>query len=97
MAKEPSFSEVLERIDSFLGKPLDSGVGTVTGEPEKKPRWTRRKLEPAKKRVDNKPKRLGPEGTWMNDAGDEGSRTKSTLVQGSRTVTTLERQDTLKN
>ena len=96
MAKEPSFSEVLERIDSFLGKPLDSGVGTVTGEPEKKPRWTRRKLEPAKKRVDSKPKRLGPEGTWINDAGDEGGRTQ-TLVQGSRTITSLERQDTLKD
>ena len=96
MARDPSFSEVLKRVDSFLAKPLDSGAGMLAGEPEKQSRWTTRKLQSGKKLVDRKPRRLGPTGTWVNEPDDKEGDETQTLVQGERTITPLKRQDTLK-
>lgn len=58
-------------------------------EVEGKPgRWVRCKFVPAKVE-DRKPKRLGPNGTWMNEPeGEEGDQTQTPVQQGS-TVTAL--------
>ena len=94
--REPSFSEALKRrSESFLIKSPGLGVETVAGEPGKKPRQTGRKLGPSKKKVDYKPRSLGPEGTWKNDPDEEVEDRTQTIVQRGSTVTSFKRQDTL--
>lgn len=70
-------------------------MGAEAEEPPKPIRWVRRKLESARKKVDLKPKRLGPEGTWVNESNDKPGDQTGTLVQWERTETSLRREDTL--
>ena len=55
-------------------------------------RWVNRRLEPSKKMFDHQPKRLGPNGTWLND--DE-SEAQTSIVATTSTVIPLKREDTL--
>jgi len=88
----------MKQTESFKKSPV-SDVATVAEEPEKEPRWLRRRLAPRKKTVDREPKRLGPGGTWINDPeAEERERTQTptqTLTQRGGAVTPLRRQDTL--
>ncbi|KAF9790719.1 hypothetical protein BJ322DRAFT_409463 [Thelephora terrestris] len=93
--EDPSLSMILRQAESFLAKPLESGVKPATEVPQKPIRWVRRKLESARRKVDLKPKRLGPEGTWVNEPDDKKGNQSRTAVQWERTVTSLRREDTL--
>lgn len=70
-------------------------MAAVTEGPRSGSMWVRRKLEPARKKVDRGPKRFGPEGTWVGEPeGEETDRTQ-TPVRERSTVAALQRQDTL--
>ena len=87
---------ILQRAQSILDKIPDSGVEAGPSESGRGPKLVTRKLRPAKKKVDRQPKRLGPEGTWVNDSdGGEEDQTRTIVQRGSATVTALRRQDTL--
>lgn len=82
---DPDFSKVLREAESSLAKSHDSGEEVVAGGPKIKPRWVRRKLVSARRTADRQPKRLGPNGTWVNEPDDEQGGAAQTL----RTQTTV--------
>lgn len=90
---ESDFSQVLRLVKSIFAKDLGSGTEAVAGEPEPQPRLVTRRLQPARRQVDLKPKRLGPHGTWVNDPdAKELYLAHTTIVPTEKTIT---QQDTL--
>lgn len=96
LLQDPDFPDILNQIESFLAKPLDLDVAAVAGGSERKGRRARRELASARRKVDSKPNRLGPHGTWCNEETEGGGTNQTqTSVQRENTAVALQRQDTL--
>lgn len=95
MVPQPT-SDVLREAEGPLGKPLESIEEEAAEQSKKKfENEVERDLRSRRRKVDPKPTRLGPNGTWVNDSdGGEGDRTQTSTQRGS-TITLLQRQDTL--